>query len=88
MLTLCVVLVMCCGFSSQVSAASKFLDPDPRSQIEIGAEQSEGLHEEMKGQESIISKVGVFNYQFVTCLIQLGGKRKKNIHPFFFVAAW
>ena len=59
MYKLCII-VMCCAFLSWGSAAPNFLDVNPRSQLENSAEQSEELQEETQGQESIISKVGVF----------------------------
>ncbi|KAM6921127.1 olfactomedin-like 2Ba [Xenentodon cancila] len=59
MYKLCFITAICCAFSSWGSAAPKFpaTNPPQRSQLESGAEQSEVLQEEIKGQESIISKL-------------------------------
>ncbi|XP_047230181.1 olfactomedin-like 2Ba isoform X1 [Girardinichthys multiradiatus] len=60
MYTLCVVVAMCCAFSSRSSAAPKCRSTDPKvsdPKSELGTSAEDGLHEEMEAQEDIISKL-------------------------------
>lgn len=58
MYKLCVVVAMCCAFSSCGSAAQKQREEGPRSQLKDSAEQDQNLQEVVDGQENILSKVG------------------------------
>ncbi|KAK5616246.1 hypothetical protein CRENBAI_015154 [Crenichthys baileyi] len=60
MYTLCVVVAICCAFSSRSSAAPKCRSTDPKvsdPKSELGTSAEDGLHEEMEAQEDIISKL-------------------------------
>ncbi|XP_041861716.1 olfactomedin-like protein 2B isoform X2 [Melanotaenia boesemani] len=56
MYRLCAVIV-CCAVFSRGFAAPKSLGEDPRFQLESSVEETDGLQEEIEGQESIISKL-------------------------------
>ncbi|XP_072245740.1 olfactomedin-like 2Ba [Leuresthes tenuis] len=57
MYKLCIAIVMSCALFSRGSAAPKFLDAHPKSQLESPVEKNDGFQEEIEGQESIISKL-------------------------------
>lgn len=57
MCKLCVLILMCCASVPWSSAAPQPRGEDPGPRFESAAEQSDGLQEEIDGQESILSKV-------------------------------
>ncbi|KAK9519019.1 hypothetical protein VZT92_021776 [Zoarces viviparus] len=57
MYKLCIVVVLCCAFFPRCSAAPKTWGADPRSEFERQAEQNDGLQQEIRVQESILSKL-------------------------------